>query len=651
MCFIIGTLLYSFIEIIGRHSVSEFFDFFVNDFFVFVYNDLIVVATLAFSLFVRRRMFAVSLISAGWLTLGVTNCVLLIFRITPLNVSDFRIIFDAVGMLGVYLKPLHFVLIFIGFTLLGIILALIWRKSEKFPTQLVRAFGSVSAVSLTLALFTVIGINSSALAENFDDFEDLSEAYDDSGFVYGFAKTVMDRGIEQPETYSEATMASLCGKLSDAAGDIVQSDVNIIFLQLESAFDVSRLWGLEVSEDPMPNYTALKNSHSSGLLTVPTIGSGTANMEFEVLTGMMLDCFGAGEYPYYTILTEKSCESMAYIARAAGMKAHAFHNYDGAFYGRNVVLDNLGFNTYTSIEYMKDLEYNALGWADDMVLKDAITDALDSTEGFDFVFATTITSHGAYPSDIEPDGDITVDYGDDPELTAKFEYYVNELRKVDNFIGALINELEERGEKTLVVIYGDHLPSLELDDRQFISGDSHTTEYVIWDNFGLPVSEIDLCSYQLGAAVTSRLNLTGGVVNTLNSLMLEADSVYGLSRFGAMSLVQYDMLYGEAYCDGYTDIERVSDFKMSIYPLIAESAVYSENEDDKDTLTVTGHGFTEFSRVMVDGNEQETVYIDENTLCVPDIILFDLGCEVAVGQFNENGQLLSASDSCEIIVQ
>nr|MBQ4317762.1 LTA synthase family protein [Clostridia bacterium] len=475
LCFIIGTLLYSFIEIIGRHSVTEFCDYFINDFFVFVYNDLIVVATLAFSLFAKRRLFAVSLISAGWLTLGVTNCILLIFRITPLNVSDFRIIFDAVSMLGVYLKPLHFVLIFIGFTILGVTLAFIWRRSEKIPTQLIRALGSVSALSLTLVLFTVIGINSSALTENFEEFDNLCDAYDDSGFVYGFAKTVMDRGIAQPDTYCEETMDMLYKSITAETDCAVQSDANIIFLQLESAFDVSRLVGLEVSEDPMPTYTALKNSHSSGLLTVPTIGSGTANMEFEVLTGMMLDCFGAGEYPYYTVLTEKSCESMAYIARAAGMTAHAFHNYDGAFYGRNVVLDNLGFNTYTSIEYMKDVEYNALGWADDMVLKGAIIDALDLTDGFDFVFATTITSHGAYPSDIEPDGDITVNYGDDPELTAKFEYYVNELRKVDNFVGALIEELSKRGEKTVVVMYGDHLPSLELDDKPFVSGDSHTT--------------------------------------------------------------------------------------------------------------------------------------------------------------------------------
>nr|MBQ4317870.1 IPT/TIG domain-containing protein [Clostridia bacterium] len=174
-----------------------------------------------------------------------------------------------------------------------------------------------------------------------------------------------------------------------------------------------------------------------------------------------------------------------------------------------------------------------------------------------------------------------------------------------------------------------------------------------WDNFGLPVSDRDLCSYQLGAAVTSRLNLTGGVVNTLNSKMLGEDRIMGLSHFEAMSLIQYDMLFGEGFCDGYTEIERISDFKMSIYPLIAESAVYSENVEDGDMLTVTGHGFTEFSRVLIDGNEQETFYIDENTLYVPLnwILMLDLGCEVSVGQFNENGQLLSESNVCEISVE
>ena len=50
-----------------------------------------------------------------------------------------------------------------------------------------------------------------------------------------------------------------------------------------------------------------KNAHanySSGYFKVPSVGAGTANTEFEVLTGMSMRFFGPGEYPYKTYVKE-----------------------------------------------------------------------------------------------------------------------------------------------------------------------------------------------------------------------------------------------------------------------------------------------------------------------------------------------------------
>lgn len=87
---------------------------------------------------------------------------------------------------------------------------------------------------------------------------------------------------------------------------------NIVVVQLESFFDVNRLKDIEFSENPLPNFTQLSKRCASGFLSVPVIGAGTVNSEFEMLTGMNIDDFGIGEYPYKTVLKEKTCESLAY---------------------------------------------------------------------------------------------------------------------------------------------------------------------------------------------------------------------------------------------------------------------------------------------------------------------------------------------------
>ena len=79
---------------------------------------------------------------------------------------------------------------------------------------------------------------------------------------------------------------------------------NILFLQLESFFDPTLVNYLDISEDPIPNFRKLMKEYSSGYYKVPSVGAGTANTEFETITGMSLHYFGPGEYPYKSILKE-----------------------------------------------------------------------------------------------------------------------------------------------------------------------------------------------------------------------------------------------------------------------------------------------------------------------------------------------------------
>ena len=103
------------------------------------------------------------------------------------------------------------------------------------------------------------------------------------------------------------------------------------------------------------------------------------------MTGISVKFFGPGEYPYKSILREVTCESTPYDLRPLGYTSHAIHNHRGAFYGRNKVFSNMGFDTFTSLEYMNNVMKTPRNWAKDGVLTEQILDALGSSEGPDYI--------------------------------------------------------------------------------------------------------------------------------------------------------------------------------------------------------------------------------------------------------------------------
>ena len=244
---------------------------------------------------------------------------------------------------------------------------------------------------------------------------------------------------------------------------------NIIFLQLESFYDVTNIEGYEYSDHPHPIYSMLKEQLPGGKLSVPSIGAGTANTEFETIAGMDVSLFGIAEYPYLSVLQTQTCESIAYNAKAYGYTSHAIHNHKGTFYDRNKVFPNLGFDTFTSLENMPNIVRNQRKWGKDSMLIDPILESLDSSFGKDLIYAISVQPHGRYPSETvykrhlmgqDPKIGVTGN-GHNPENPG-FTYYVNQLNEADTFLGNLILELSFINEPTVLVFYGDHLPAFSV---------------------------------------------------------------------------------------------------------------------------------------------------------------------------------------------
>ena len=292
------------------------------------------------------------------------------------------------------------------------------------------------------------------------------------------------------------------------------SHPNILFLQLESFFDPTLIKDATFTKDPVPAFRYLKENYTSGYLRVPSFGAGTANTEFEILTGMNLDFFGPGEYPYKTILREMSCENLAFNLSAVGLVPHAIHNNDATFYGRNHIFSQLGFSTFTAIEYMSDYESTPLGWAKDIHLVDVILDALQSTKEQDFVYTISVQGHGSYPEQpllTNPAIDLTVPQ----ELEEQYYpllYYVNQIYEMDLFLQRLLYVLDSYPEDVVLVLYGDHLPTFPITDEMLENGSIYETEYIVWSNFPMEREQVYLQAYQLSAYVLGRLDIDEGLL-------------------------------------------------------------------------------------------------------------------------------------------
>lgn len=681
------------IELCSRRNLGTTFGYILGSPLVFLYNSLIILSTLSIVLLFKRRTFLFTLISTIWLGFGVTNGIILSNRVTPFTATDLTLADLGLGMISKYLSPFTTTLIAIllGVVVLGIIV--LFFKGPKYKEKLnyKKNILIITSVWAFLFLSTKVALGFNIIASYFGN---IAFAYEDYGFPYCFSNTLLNTGIDKPRDYSEEKIASISDLISSnnlnnklrnnnillaskdgGLNNETNSDKpNIVMVQLESFFDPTLVKYLQFSQDPVPNFRKLKENFSSGYLTVPSVGAGTANTEFEVLTGMSLQFFGPGEYPYKTILKESTAESVNYDLKELGYSTHAIHNNKGTFYGRNSVFSQLGFDTFTSLEYMNVEEYTPKDWAKDFYLTDEILKCLNSTEGSDFVYTISVQAHGDYPSEpILENPQIKVSGLPDEATTNSFTYYINQVYEVDQFIGELVETLSNIDEDTVLVLFGDHLPTLGFKDEDLVNNSIFQTEYVVWSNFDMEKNDQDLTAYQLTSSVLNSVNIDNGVLTKYHD-QFKNNSDY----LTDLKLLQYDMLYGEKYIYNGTNPFIATDLKMGTYDISitdvyeeivtqnetdinekpsietenTEENISSENiESIEETnklhtknLVVKGINFNEFSKIYINGKYIKTEFIDSNTLVVNDIILEPNSSIVVIQRTSGGGKLSSTNE-------
>mgnify|MGYP001774723698 FL=1 len=631
------------VEILSRRNFLSACSFVGGHTCAFLFNAFIVFASLSLVYLFRRRAFFRIIISGFWIILGIINGCILSNRVTPFGFTDLKCINDLFAMNNTnYFTAEEATIVVIGLGLFALFCAVLFIKGPRYQGRIHKIVVLASIVSVMfigLPVTTSAAQNANVVASYFSN---IAQGYENYGFIYGFSSSVVDRGMSKPDDYTEEHVAEITDKAESTKQEttVTKDDApNIICVLLESFCDPDEIKFLHYNDDPIPTFHKLEENYSTGYLTVPVVGAGTANSEFEVLTGMSMQYFGTGEYPYKTILKKTDCESTAADLASIGYGTHAVHNNGGNFYSRVNAFSMMGFDTFTSKELMNIQTYTPNGsWATDDILVDETIKTLDSTPNQpDFTYTITVGTHGDYPKEqVIENPKYTANGAFDEETRNQWTYYINQLNEVDTFMADLIDKVSKRDENTVIVFFGDHLPTMGLQDSDMRSGDIYKTKYVTWNNMGLEKQDADLYAYQLMASITNSVGIhEGTILNYHQTQMNSSDYLDGLEN------LQYDILYGDRYCYNGEDKYPATDIVMGIDPVTVDSATNSIGDSE---VILRGSNFTKWSKVFVNGSKVNTIFSGPNCLIISKDAISD-GDTLQVNQMGSNNTVFRSSNT------
>ncbi|MDR6882691.1 sulfatase-like hydrolase/transferase [Bacillus sp. 3255] len=414
---------------------------------------------------------------------------------------------------------------------------------------------------------------------------------------------------------------------------------NVIVVLSEAFWDPTVIKGVKFSRDPIPFFHNLQQTGTSGSLLSPQYGGGTANVEFEVLTGNSMRFLPQGSIAYNQFISNE-VDSLASIYARQGYTSTAISPFYNWYFNSNRVYKDFGFAKYIPIEYFKP-NYSGPYIADSEVTANIIH-ATELSDGPDFVFANTMENHfhfypGKFPKNtIDVSGDIS------PSSQGMLETLAQGISAADNMLKDLVQYYQNKGEPTIIAFWGDHLPALGDDyatyiDTKYISGKDdpdflkkmYSTPLVIWNNFDDRKDKLNISPSFLGPYLIELSKQQGSYyTDYLSQLAKKIPIIPPKDYFESMNIneldlkdyetLQYDILFGDrhAYKDYASPIVN-SKYMLGFGPILLDQV----EADSKDisgrtsiTLTVKGSNLPPLGTVMLNGKAVPTTWQDEHTV-------------------------------------
>ena len=460
--------------------------------------------------FLLRNVFAAAgIAAAACALLSAANRIKLEVRDEPVFPRDFALLKEVGSAMGAYSIrwPWGILAVILGITALLLLLGRIFRlrpfaRSRKidWAVRLAGLAGSLLClVSLTL---TVYASNDLYNAFQVSNAYYVPSVFNELGFPYCFMHQFTTYTVDKPQGYSRAQAESW--ETGNAPGQ--GRPVHVIMVMNEAFSDLSDsdAFAYSAADDPLPNLHALQqDTHCiSGHVVVPGFAGGTANTEFDVLTGMQTNALSATTTSAFRAVN-RNLDSVLRVFDGDGYHTAFYHPGDAWFYNRENVYRWLGAQETEFAEDMDALAYKGR-WVTDAYMADYIEQkfarALEEGQLL-CSYTTTIQNHMSYTADkygadhTYADVPLQVDVSD--SARSMLQVYLEGARDADAMLGRLRDFFAGQTEPVVLVFWGDHLPYLgdnqqvyrELgsdvaaeEDARADRFSPYETPYIIWAN-------------------------------------------------------------------------------------------------------------------------------------------------------------------------
>lgn len=559
------------LESVYRGNLSSTFSWFIQYSKQFLLSYVLMFGVINLFYILKRRLYiAIGILFLSLLSfIGLISRQKLILRGEPLLPWDFILGQEAINISKEFTGTIEFIPFVYIFVITFVLLLLIpFIPKESFNWR-----GKLAAflISLTVLLSfssDVLSLEKTFSLQQINWSQKLN--YEENGMLLGFILNTTNLSVEEPNNYDQEFVGKIVRDSTPAYAVDSNFKPNIIFVMSEAFWDPTLLEEVSFSADPIPYFRSLQKEQTNGVMLSPVYGGGTANTEFEVITGLSTQFLPKGVIPYVEYV-RKPTEGLPAILKKQGYESTAIHTYDNWFYGRNNVYKNLAFDKFISKEFFDHPEYNGQ-YIRDTELSQRILEEVKRTEKPDFVYAVSMQAHGPYSTEENPDNLIEVNGNISPASKAILENYTQIVSDVDQSLKLLIEGLEQSDEPSIVVFFGDHLPMLganfdvykeanffqdELDYQDYLN--MYSVPFVVWDNYSNTKEELRLSSNFLSAYILERAKKSGSpTTDFLHSLTQKGSSVVisehhrqrehiSAEQVLQYQLLQYDLLFGNEY--------------------------------------------------------------------------------------------------------
>lgn len=473
---------------------------------------LIAFAMLGLFFLFQRRCGGAVVLAVALYVLGLAEYFVILFKSMPISPGDLTALSTAAAVAGTGFTYTitSFCMLSLAFTVIAIqICTLAAQVAPK------RQKGSWRGLVLNLLIAIVCLGGIAAHTTLLDYYHTLYiqvyswrplESYYRQGFLPSFISGAQTIKPSKPEDYTVSGAKKLISEYAKEYDDNNQTGgSSATRLEATKQFDEEKPTVIAVMNETFSDLSIYQNMHadyqgptyfksiddclSRGRLYVSAYGGGTANTEFEFLTGNSMAYLGSGVYPYTTYdLTDT--ENLAAQFKSLGYYTTAMHPNHGTNWNRENVYKDFGFDQFLTINDFQNAE-TLRGMVTDKATYDKILELLNTNSNPQFIFDVTMQNHSGYDTGLIPyDKQMSLDI--DGEFNSNVNEYVSLIQQSDEALKYFLNKLSKLNRKVVVVFWGDHQPFFPdtYNDRWFTNEDDAThqerlwqTSYIIWANY------------------------------------------------------------------------------------------------------------------------------------------------------------------------